>query len=65
MKNSTVFYPQIQATADGGGIITHGGTVHVVVARARPEPHLRTLRYEEPSIRNRTGQDINPMKVRG
>ena len=27
MKNSTVFYPQIQATADGGGIITHGGTV--------------------------------------
>ena len=27
VKNSTVFYPQIQATADGGGIITHGGTV--------------------------------------
>ncbi|GAA4681221.1 hypothetical protein GCM10023197_42150 [Gordonia humi] len=29
MKNSIVFYPQIQATADGGGIITHGGTVLV------------------------------------
>lgn len=27
MKNSTVFYPQIQATADGGGIITHAGSV--------------------------------------
>ncbi|WP_169515286.1 transposase [Gordonia shandongensis] len=27
MKNSTVFYPQIQATADGVGIITHGGSV--------------------------------------
>lgn len=29
MKNSTVFYPRIQASADGGGIITHGGTVMV------------------------------------
>ena len=27
MKNSTVFYPHIQATADGSGILTHGGTV--------------------------------------
>ena len=27
VKNSTVFYPQIQATADGSEIITHGGTV--------------------------------------
>ena len=32
-------------------MITPRARLHLVVARARPEPHLRTLRSEEPNYR--------------
>ena len=35
----------------GTSMITPRARLHVVVAHARPEPHLRTLRYEEPTKR--------------